>query len=661
MLLPRASANKPPAMGSEFGTTADMKPVARLDGVGIFWITFGAVWTAMLLCGMVFLHKKRHTMTSTGNPSARYASTPRLRGLTLTFAGLILLHLYWITVMIAYSVGPLAPEVAEFWIMGLWYPFGIALFQAGNSQFLHVAKAQSRFARPPSQMDSLYDEKRSSQKGRSTCVGRLWTSVRNMEYSQKMFTFITSGMVVQLLVVVVVYMISRKFHPTFGIPGTEVKGATPMEIAIQQGRGWEWIPSLIWQFVWSWIVAPIILWQSRGIRDTHGWQLQTMACCIAGLPAAPMWLIALYVPAMAPVNAYFVPPQWIALSITVIEIFTVFVPCWQVRNINQDPYKHYEDFKSREESLDSLANWQAKTKFASEAGKSTPISPTSTKVEGDNSWKKLPNLEANNDSLPDEALSSMAALEHVLDKNPEPLREFSARRDFSGENIAFLTAVADWKSSLPGAFVRDGPDVAQPQIDDNVLRQQFTKALRIYIDFISPRDAEFPINIAWHDLRKLEGVFERSARNMLGDTASESSGSTASTVTPFAEVDWSASRPTQESRAGSEMEIVTKVPAAVIAAHSTDTLILTSTGTTKKFDLFQGDIAQSFDSTVFDAAKDSIKYLVLTNTWPKYIRERRSSETNSTAGTNHTKGSYETSRSKRSIRRALAFLKPILP
>lgn len=104
-------------------------------------------------------------------------------------------------------------------------------------------------------------------------------------------------------------MISRKFHPSFGIPGTEVSG-TPMEIAMQQGRGWEWWPSLFWQFLWAWVIAPIILWKSRGIHDTHGWQLQTMACCIAGLPAAPMWLIALYVPGMAPVNAVFVPPQW---------------------------------------------------------------------------------------------------------------------------------------------------------------------------------------------------------------------------------------------------------------------------------------------------------------------------------------------------------------
>jgi len=42
------------------------------------------------------------------------------------------------------------------------------------------------------------------------------------------------------VVVVIVYMISRKFHPDFGIPGTEVTGNSPMEIAMKQGRGWEW-------------------------------------------------------------------------------------------------------------------------------------------------------------------------------------------------------------------------------------------------------------------------------------------------------------------------------------------------------------------------------------------------------------------------------------
>jgi hypothetical protein len=31
---------------------------------------------------------------------------------------------------------------------------------------------------------------------------------------------------------------------------------------------------------------------------------------LPSLHATPMWLIALYVPAMEPVNKYFLPPQW---------------------------------------------------------------------------------------------------------------------------------------------------------------------------------------------------------------------------------------------------------------------------------------------------------------------------------------------------------------
>jgi len=180
MLLPRIPADTPPTLGSEFGTTPTTAPVARLDGVGIWWITWGAVWTFLLVTGMVYLFRKRDMPTL------------RIRGLPLTFAGLILLHLYWISVQIGYSVGPLAPAVAEFWIMSIWYPFGIALFQAGNSQFLHVAKAQSRFARPPSQMSTRFDEKRNPQK--MGLFGRL----RSMDYSKMMFTFVTIGMVIQV-------------------------------------------------------------------------------------------------------------------------------------------------------------------------------------------------------------------------------------------------------------------------------------------------------------------------------------------------------------------------------------------------------------------------------------------------------------------------------
>lgn len=76
------------------------------------------------------------------------------------------------------------------------------------------------------------------------------------------------------------YLVSRKYHPSFGIPGTEVTG-TPMQQRMARGKGWEWWPSIVWQFFWAWMVAPVILWKSRDIKDTQGWRLQTLACCIA--------------------------------------------------------------------------------------------------------------------------------------------------------------------------------------------------------------------------------------------------------------------------------------------------------------------------------------------------------------------------------------------
>lgn len=46
-----------------------------------------------------------------------------------------------------------------------------------------------------------------------------------------------------------------KYHPTYGLPGTQIKGATLPEQLVDLGRGWEWWPSVLWQVVWTWIVS----------------------------------------------------------------------------------------------------------------------------------------------------------------------------------------------------------------------------------------------------------------------------------------------------------------------------------------------------------------------------------------------------------------------
>ncbi|KAH8659722.1 hypothetical protein BGZ61DRAFT_540058 [Ilyonectria robusta] len=165
-----------------------------------------------------------------------------------------------------------------------------------------------------------------------------------------------------------------------------------------------------------------------------------------------------------------------------LEIFTVFLPCWEV-------IRHQT---LRQETLDSIAQWQLNT------------NPDCLAKDG--SVKS---------SGSGESILTMEALEYVLERNPEPLQQFSALRDFSSENIAFLRAVAEWKSSLPPAF-RDREKIKNAAVQE-LVRERFNSALRIYTNFVSSRDAELQINLSSQDLKKLKDVFENSARILYGE------------------------------------------------------------------------------------------------------------------------------------------------
>ncbi|UNI15547.1 hypothetical protein JDV02_002071 [Purpureocillium takamizusanense] len=559
-------------MGSEFGVHADSKPEPNLDSAGIFWATWTCLWTVILVSGMGYLIARRETPIL------------RLRGLGISLVAITLLHLYWISVQLGYILGPITPGDAEYWIMGIYLPFGIALFHASNSRFLHVAQAQRKYAE---QGGKALEARAGSKR-----PGGLLDRFKRLDYSAKILAIVIFGMFLQLMLTVFMYIMSRKWHSSWGIPGTEVTG-TEMEQKMQMGRGWEWWPSVFWQFFWAWIVAPVVLWKSRGIHDTQGWRVQTIGCAVSNLHAAPMWLIALYVPGMDPVNRYFIPPQWIAVSIMLTEGFTVFLPCWEVM-------RHQT---LRQETLDSIAQWESKNRLSQRAESKSVHTASSTRVESIMSgWKSTNGSVKTTKS--DESILTMSALEHVLERNPAPLQQFSALRDFSGENIAFLTSVAEWKNSLPPT-VRGGAST-DPNTRE-LVRERFNRALRIYAGFISTRDAEFPINISSQDLKKLEAIFEASARKLLGEKRD---------VDPATPFDFP-SLPVERSMSTASSAATEKTTAELIAPAPTSSAA----------DRVQywGEVPDEFDETVFDDAEKSIKYLVLTNTWPKFVRTRRSS------------------------------------
>jgi hypothetical protein len=173
----------------------------------------------------------------------------------------------------------------------------------------------------------------------------------------------------------------------------------------------------------------------------------------------------------------------------------------------------------------------------------------------------------------------MDALEHVLNQSPGQLQKFAALSDFSGENIAFLSEVALWKSYWPGS------------LDEKQLPDAFNQALRIYVNFISTQDAEFPLNISSQTLKLMQSVFEQPARSLFGEKS-------VNTTSPFE---------------------------ADPFAHPQD-----FQGVQMSYDdRYTGDIPVGFDMAIFNNLQEEIKYLVLTNTWPKFVESmrRRSSDT----------------------------------
>lgn len=251
----------------------------------------------------------------------------------------------------------------------------------------------------------------------------------------------------------------------------------------------------------------------------------------------------------------------------------------------------------RRETLDAIAQWELKTKGA-HGHESKSLASGSTIVESLLSGFSLFKGSAKSTSSSHEGILTLGALETVLERNPAPLQEFSALNDFSGENIAFLKSVDEWKSSLPSASWDNA--ASKDSNANELIREWYNFALHIYAEFISTSHAEFPINISSQDLKKLEAIFDRPARLLYGEAEHE--------VNPISPFD---------------------TPRHFPSAPPSPTSPTSSEGSEKPLDRIKnrvqywGEVPAEFDASVFNDAEASIKYLVLTNTWPKFIRSSR--------------------------------------
>lgn len=281
-----------------------------------------------------------------------------------------------------------------------------------------------------------------------------------------------------------------------------------------------------------------------------------------------------------------------------LEIFSIFLPCWQV-------WRHQS---LRQDTMDMIAAWESQRSNhggeGSSALRATSVlggSPSQKNWKTISAAEKASTIDSVGTAYSGESMLSMGALEYVLEHNPDPLRQFSALKDFSGENVAFLTAVSEWRARY--RTVGKG----------EAAREAYNKALHIYADFISSKDAEFPINISFQDKNSLEAMFEKAARVLYGERGLANSGATPfapGTAWPRGETE--AARPSHASER------------PIIGSRSNSNTDVELRAMTDRV-AYWGEIPAEFNPMVFDKAETSIKYLVLTNTWPKFVRDRRES------------------------------------
>lgn len=197
------------------------------DALGWFYIGFTIVWSLLLFAGMAFL--RRH----------RQLPFLQIRKLGLIFCAVILLHLYAISCTLGITYGTMVPCEAQFWVMSIYLPFGMALLQAANSQFQYIAGQQRRFASLGNLEEREVSEKSTPIDQALPWYKRAAIKCRNADKPTRTLVYIGLGMVVQFLLTALVFFGSEMFHPGYGffnvrVPGTEKDRA---EMCL---TGWEW-------------------------------------------------------------------------------------------------------------------------------------------------------------------------------------------------------------------------------------------------------------------------------------------------------------------------------------------------------------------------------------------------------------------------------------
>ncbi|KAM0804135.1 hypothetical protein BDR22DRAFT_781967, partial [Usnea florida] len=470
----------------------------------------------------------------------------RMRKIPLALLSLLVLHVYLFLVFLVYPLNGYFPCGVEFWIMSIYLPIGIGLFQAQNQQLLIVSREQDLLKGTDEIYRPLYPNHGGGLGGWKYWTWRLKLWWKGVNAQSKYEGFVFVGITVQFLVSLVIYSVSRQFHD-YGVVSHRTSPAMCRE-------GWEWAPSIVWQFLWNFFFGPYLLWKIKPIHDIYHWRLQTCLSVVAGLPGTPLWLAAVYTDSFATVNKYWAAPMWFIPGLMTMELVTLIFPIVQILNHK----------KAARETQAILAEFDAKKLYSDQSATNS----LATRSTGSKRGKMF----------------SMESLDECLATNCDGLQVYASCMELNGENIIFLTKTLDFqeKWTIDTSKIRDS---------SRARMAMFRAALSIYVTLVHSETASYPINIESPVYAKLESIFGAPTKLVASRRNSDSPLTPISSVTPWDE-------PPSEPLA--EEHII------ALDENFQDSLAG-----------FQ--IPAEFDEHVFDAAFKSIKYMVWSETWQRYM------------------------------------------
>lgn len=263
-----------------------------------------------------------------------------------------------------------------------------------------------------------------------------------------------------------------------------------------------------------------------------------------------------------------------------MEAVTIFLPC-------------YELFVSRRQRnlfLGRLQAWnEKKADDADDLDSETPRSQSEV--------SRLPEVYSRN------------ALERCLEDDSSALLRFAAAKEFSGENIIFLNYVRDWKAAW--VEISETKPAYDWNRDPLHHRLHFFKvAVEIYAACVDLKIAQFPINIESRIYSNLAGIFGEAVQ-LIGQSVPGGGG-----IRTYRNLPETYMVPTHRKKFSTVLTLEEDTRALCLDAYPQESQNIMHIEPRLPHSVI---VPLDFAVSAFDKAEKSVKNLVFTNTWPKFI------------------------------------------